>query len=159
MAAASSSAGCALTVLGQVTGPIFAVVNIVSLGTAKGATAAAQQGIKGANKAAGYTAKAVAAAKKAATAIKASKAGKMFKKGWDKSKAARDAYKTISHYGNAGNDIIKAGKSASESDAERDIAIVRATLELAGVVDPTGLADVAAAYTHPMCHDLAGATF
>lgn len=138
MGSAADDTTCGFVIADQVLGPIFAVIDIVSLGSANGATTAAREGIEASSKLAKAAKKAVEFAEKA-------------KDVYDEIK---DPLKQIIQAAKGEGDAPEGGQNTGTV-----VDSVRGILDAAGDIDPTGLASAAAAYTYPLCKDVGGATF
>jgi len=151
MGASISTKECVSTVFSQVTAPLFSVLNIVTLGVTAG--------VSGTVKAASQPLKWIKLVNDAKKFHKIITSGKEFQKLAEVYDAEARAIESSNHYFAEVVDEESGGMHKNDGQFERDLAMVRIVTSLAGVVDPTGITDVVAAFTHPLCSDVEGADF
>jgi len=132
MGAAKDKNTCATVISDQVAGPLMILATIASLGTSTAPSAAAN------------------AAKAASTTTKLGKATAAAKKAkeiYDKGKKIYDVSKATVEMGTALAENIKEGNSATVTALEA----TKDAMDIAALLDPTGVAATMAAFTYPKC--------
>jgi len=134
MGAAKDKKTCRTVVKDQVVGPLTVLVTVASLGTSTGATAAAKSS---------KLADALETAKKAEELMSKGRAGKALKFGQDAYDVGKAGY-------TLGKEITENVKEGNK-DAVAALETAKAAMDMAALLDPTGIAATMAAYTYPKC--------